>query len=187
MRHLRVSRGVLRRRLDAGSEARQTERALHVRRHRPAAVTFGERHVLERRPPQPASGREKRDRLDEIGLAGAVRTRPARPGPPRPRSGRRDSCGNWSASGGGCGRQAWAGNRATEDEKKPRRSRAPRSSRSTVTVGDAPVVTPASASARRARPWCRGPGSASASRDRRASAPRLRLRAAPRCRADSGN
>ena len=49
------------------------------------------------------------------------------------------------------------------------------------------VLTPASASAHRARPCFPCPAPASASRDRRGSARRLRLRSGRRCRADSAS
>jgi hypothetical protein len=62
------------RRLNAGPQARQAQRTRHVRRHRPGAVALGKGDVFERRAPQAAPGCEKRDRLDEIGLAGAIRS-----------------------------------------------------------------------------------------------------------------
>ncbi len=75
MRHLRVERRVFRRRrLDPGAERREAERAFEFGRDRPRAVAFGERDLVERRAAQAASRREKRDRLDQIGLAGAVRS-----------------------------------------------------------------------------------------------------------------
>ena len=75
MRHLRV--GVASsggRRLDPGAERRKAERAFEFGRDRPGAVAFGERDLVERRAAQAASRREKRDRLDQVGLAGAVRS-----------------------------------------------------------------------------------------------------------------
>src|SRR5712672_2195633 len=48
-------------------------------------------------------------------------------------------------------------------------------------------ITPASASARRARLWNPCPAPASASPDRPIAAPRLRPRSEPRCPADSAN
>ena len=91
--------------LDAGAERREPECAFDFGGNRPGAVAFAERHIIERGTAQAAAGREKRDRLDQIGLAGAVRPdqhdRPA----PTARATPRGSCGNWSASGGGCGRR----------------------------------------------------------------------------------
>ena len=64
--------------LDAGPEGDETERALDLRRHRPGAaaaivvVAAAMGDVVQRRPAQAAPGPEKRDRLDEVGLAGAV-------------------------------------------------------------------------------------------------------------------
>ncbi len=63
------------RRFDAGSERCETEGALDVARRRPGAVTFGKRQLVERRASQAAPGRQQRDRFDQIGLAGAVRSR----------------------------------------------------------------------------------------------------------------
>src|SRR5947209_18658913 len=60
-------------RLDAGSERRQAQRTLDLRRDRPGAVTLRKGDILQRRAAQAASGRQQRDRLDQIGLAGAVR------------------------------------------------------------------------------------------------------------------
>ena len=71
----RGRRDVAGRRFDAGSERRETERALDVARRRPGAVTFGKRQLVERRAAQAAPGRQQRDRFDQIGLAGAVRSR----------------------------------------------------------------------------------------------------------------
>ena len=103
MRHLRDDRRVLgRRRLDAGAERGEPERALDVGRHRPRAVAFREGDLLERGAAQPAPGRQERDRLDQVGLAGAVR--PDQHDAPTRCA--RDSCGSSSASGGGCGRQS---------------------------------------------------------------------------------
>jgi hypothetical protein len=53
--------------------------------------------------------------------------------------------------------------------------------------GSSEVLTPASASAHRARPCCPCPAPASASRDRRGAARRLRLRFGRRCRANSAS
>ena len=92
------------RRIDAGAERRKPQRALDLGGYRPGAVALIVGDIVERGAAQAASRRQKRDRLDAIGLAGAVRARPA---PPRRRASQgspRDNCGNASASGGGCGR-----------------------------------------------------------------------------------
>ena len=108
MRHLRRARRVLRGgRLDAGAERREAERAFDLGGDRPGAVALGERDLVERRAAQAAAGRQKRDRLDQIGLAGAVRPDQHDRAARRRRAAPRDSCGNWSASGGGCGRRSW--------------------------------------------------------------------------------
>ena len=81
MRHCRVAGGVLAgRRLDAGAERGKAEHALDLGRDRPGAVAFGEGDFVERGAAQAASGRQERDRLDQVGLAGAVRRRSAPPG-----------------------------------------------------------------------------------------------------------
>ena len=59
--------------LDAAAECRKAKRAFKIRSDRPRSVAFGKRDLVERRAPQPASRRKKRDRFDQIGLAGAVR------------------------------------------------------------------------------------------------------------------
>ena len=108
MRHsARARRGLRRRRLDAGAERREAERAFDLGRDRPGAVAFGERDLLERGAAQAAARRQKRDRLDQIGLAGAVRPDQHDQAARRRRGSPRGSCGNWSASGGGCGRRSW--------------------------------------------------------------------------------
>jgi hypothetical protein len=71
----RGRRDVADRRFDAGSKRRETERALDVARRRPRAVTFGKSQLVERRASQAAPGRQQRDRFDQIGLSGAVRSR----------------------------------------------------------------------------------------------------------------
>ena len=71
----RGGRGIARRRLDAGSERRQAERAFDVARQRPGAVAFRERQFVKRGAAQATSRRQERDRFDQIGLAGAVRSR----------------------------------------------------------------------------------------------------------------
>ena len=75
MRHLRVgvasSRGG---RLDAGAERREPERAFELGRRPPRTPSPSANATsssVARRSPRP--GREKRDRLEQIGLAGAVR------------------------------------------------------------------------------------------------------------------
>ena len=61
------------RRLDAGAESCEPEHALDLGGHRPGAVALGERHLVERGAAQATPRRQKRDRLDQVGLAGAVR------------------------------------------------------------------------------------------------------------------
>ena len=73
MRHLRAARVVAGRRLDAGAERREPERALDLGRHRPGAVALAEGDLVERGAAQAAPGREQRDRFEQVGLAGAVR------------------------------------------------------------------------------------------------------------------
>ena len=73
MRHLRVGAGILAgRRIDAGAERGQAEHAFDLGRHRPGAVAFGERQFFHGGAAQAAAGRQQRDRLDQIGLAGAI-------------------------------------------------------------------------------------------------------------------
>ena len=67
-------RAIVGRALDAGAERCKPERALDLGGHRPGAVAFLEGHFVQRRTAQPASGREKRNRLDQVGFAGAVRS-----------------------------------------------------------------------------------------------------------------
>ena len=59
--------------LDAGAERGKPERALDFGGDRPGAVAFAERDLVERGAAQAAARREERNRLDQIGLAGAVR------------------------------------------------------------------------------------------------------------------
>ena len=66
-------RGLRGRRVDAGAERGKPERALDLGRYRPGAVALVVGDILQRRAPQAAPRREKRDRLQAIGLAGAVR------------------------------------------------------------------------------------------------------------------
>src|SRR5262249_2020707 len=61
------------RRLDAGAERDEAERALDLGRYRPGAVALAERDLVEGGATKPAPRREERDRLEQIGLAGAVR------------------------------------------------------------------------------------------------------------------
>ena len=65
---------VLWRRVDPGAERGQTEYALDFRSDCPGAVAFIERDLVESGAVQAAAGRKKRDRFDQIGLAGAVRS-----------------------------------------------------------------------------------------------------------------
>src|SRR5262249_24108925 len=68
-------------RFDACAQRHKPERALNLNGHgpRPGAraavltVSLAKRHLLQRRTSQAASRREKRDGLEKIGLAGAVR------------------------------------------------------------------------------------------------------------------
>ena len=66
-------RAVLGRPLDAGAERGEPQRAFDFGGNRPGAVALAEGDLLERGAAQPAAGREKRNGLDQIGLAGAVR------------------------------------------------------------------------------------------------------------------
>ena len=90
--------------LDAGAERGKPERALDFGGHGPGAVAFMERHFFEGGAAQAAAWSEKRDRLDQIGLAGAIRPVQARSRGRRFAALPRDNCGNWSASGGGSSR-----------------------------------------------------------------------------------
>jgi hypothetical protein len=65
-------RAFARRRFNAGAEGGKPERALHLRRHRPGAVAFVEGDLIEGGASQTATGREKRDRLQDIRFACAV-------------------------------------------------------------------------------------------------------------------
>src|SRR5712671_2080955 len=58
--------------VDAGAERCQPQRAFDLGGYRPRAIALIVGDIVERRAAQTASGREKRDRLDTIGLAGAV-------------------------------------------------------------------------------------------------------------------
>ena len=60
--------------VDPGAERRQSQRALDLGGDSPGTVALDVGDILERRAPQAAPGREKRDRLQAIGLAGAVRS-----------------------------------------------------------------------------------------------------------------
>ena len=60
-------------RIDAGAECRKAERAFDFGGHRPGAVALIVGDIVERRAAQSAARRQKRNRLDAIGLAGAVR------------------------------------------------------------------------------------------------------------------
>ena len=62
---------------------------------------------VARRRPRPGARNEIG--FEQIGLAGAVRPRQHDRTIAQARSALRDSCGNWSASGAGCGRRAFAG------------------------------------------------------------------------------
>src|SRR5258708_30764308 len=58
--------------VDSGAERCQPQRALDLGGYRPRAIALIVGDIVERRAAQTASRREKRDRLDTIGLAGAV-------------------------------------------------------------------------------------------------------------------
>ena len=182
-RDRRVRRGCL----DPGADSGEPERAVDLGCHRPGAVAFLERDLIQGGAAQATSGRQERDRLDQIGLAGAVGPdQHDRPGA-KARSGPSDSCGNWSGSGGGCGRRSCASCSPDGAPAKCARAAAggldfdPIQSnwikvqidsiahdlfRKPVSHFSGPCSTPASASARRAPLWRRGPGSGWASPDR---------------------
>ena len=84
-------------RVDAGAERGKAERALDLGGHRPGAVALDIGDIVERGAAQAPSGRQKRDRLDAIGLAGAVRPHQHHHVAARLRDSPRDNCG--SASG----------------------------------------------------------------------------------------
>src|SRR5207244_2136254 len=67
-------RGLTARRLDAGAERRQAQRALDFGGHRPGTVALIVGDVLQRGAAEPAARRQQRDRLQAIGLARAVRS-----------------------------------------------------------------------------------------------------------------
>ena len=98
--------------------------------------------------------------------------RPARPGSRRRRSAPRGSCGNCVSVRRRMRAAVMCGISAID--ARPRDKRRPDASTDCAIAGcrrrmrDRAALTPASASARRARPWRPCPGSASASRDRRA-------------------
>ena len=60
--------------VDAGAQRRQSQLALDFGGHRPGAVALIVGDILQRGAAQTASRRQKRDRLQAVGLAGAVRT-----------------------------------------------------------------------------------------------------------------
>src|SRR5258706_8434638 len=60
-------------RIDAGAERGKAERALDFGRYRPGAVALVVGDIFQRRTAQAAARRQERDRLQAIGLAGAVR------------------------------------------------------------------------------------------------------------------
>src|SRR6202041_128519 len=67
------SGGLDARRIDPGAERCEAERALDLGGYRPRAVALIIRDIVKGGAAQAASGRQKRDCLDAIGLAGAVR------------------------------------------------------------------------------------------------------------------
>src|ERR1700723_2271725 len=60
------------RRIDAGAERCEAERALDLGGYRPRAVALIIRDIVKGGAAQSPSGRQERDRLDTIGLAGPV-------------------------------------------------------------------------------------------------------------------
>ncbi len=68
----RDDRVLVRGRLDAGAQRRQSQRTFYLRRYCPRTVAFGKSDVFEGCSPQTASRRQKRNRLDQVRLAGAV-------------------------------------------------------------------------------------------------------------------
>ena len=100
-------RGVRRGRLDAGAERGEAERAFDLRRRPPRS-----RRLRRTRPPRAWRGAGRgpapETRSPRSGWSCRRRSaRSARPGCRRCRGSPRDSCGNWSASGGGSRRRSW--------------------------------------------------------------------------------
>ena len=175
MRHLRATVVSARRRLDAGAERGEAERAFDLGRHRPRAVALAERDLVERRrgaargpgarneiasirlvlpaPFGPTSTTGPGADLDLRGVVAAeIRQREAAD------ARRAESISDGKLASGlpsGLTHGSRAARQGSGNQKAAR-------------LNAARNVTPASASARRARLWSPCPGSASASRDRRA-------------------
>ena len=187
-----AGRGVLAAgRVDAGAERGEARARPRPRRKPPRSRRPGCRR---RRPAWRAAGRGPATETRSPPGNWSCRRRSARPAPRHrraPASSPRDNCGSASASGDGCGRGSCYFVMARSCARLPSAAQDGRR--------ESPVrrlcaicwvyrfVTPASASARRARPCCPCPAPASASRDRPAGAPRPRLRSGRRCRADSAS
>jgi hypothetical protein len=60
-------------RIDAGAERGKPEHALDLGRNSPAAIAFGKGELLDSGAAQAAARRQQRDRLDQVGFAGAIR------------------------------------------------------------------------------------------------------------------
>ena len=171
MRQRRLTVAVRARRVDAGAERGEPQRALDLRRHRPGAVALVVGDIFQRGAPQAAARRQERDRLDAIGLAGPVRpdqrhhvSRRLEPRRPIIAKMRQRQALN---AGGGHFSSVIAGHPRSQAPKTWMAGTSP----AMTYVGNArrPVgLTPASASARTARSCRPCPAPASASRGRRA-------------------
>ncbi len=150
------------------------------------------RDLVERCAPQTASRRQEGNGFDQIGLARAIRSHQHDRPLVRPQGWRRDNCENSvrlrrRMQRGRHGRNI---NAPLVPAEAGSRLFCPGSPAFAGMSGERmlnPPLTPASASAHRARCRLPCPGSASASRDRPASAPRSRFRSARRCRAGSAS
>ena len=163
-------------RIDAGAERRQAERALDLGRDRPGAVALIVGDIVERGAAQAAArATETRSPPGRLVLPAPFGADQHHEIAPTSQARRRDSCGNASAPGGECGQavivQRDCGMRRhlrEADDRDPDALRSDACAGTTAgTMCDA-TLTPASASARRARPWRRvswisvgEPGSAS--------------------------
>ena len=149
MRQSRDARPSPRRRLEAGAEAMLAIRVVERDRDGEGAGAAVPRHLGELGAAQAAARREQRQRFEEVGLAGAVLA-DERDERPRDRKIERR-----------------IGAEILKDEARGRGVRRRRPT-DLPSPAHSPPITPASASARRAPARPRGPGSRSASRDRRA-------------------